>query len=692
MGQGVTVQTFAFGGGLDTNSAGLAVNPSALIYGNNYEPLAEGYGRVDGYERCDGRTAPSAAEYYGLSFTSGTAAFVAADTITGLTSGATGIVIGSPAISSGAYGTSDAVGMVAIVATSGTFQAAEALRVGGVTRATCSGAAVLLDAPDDDQQTTWHEATEAYFRALIGVVPGEGDVRGVAIHNGSVYAWRDNVGATKLLGYKASAAGWVALTESYRIAFTTGLAASIVDGASIVGGTSAATATVVRVVVTSGSFAAGNAAGWLHVTGVTGTFQAAEFIKVGGTNRATCSGAQTANTFTAGGRVRTKSHNFYGASSRYRLYGVTTTSYGFELVSDVMCPIFTGMTTDKPLRMFVMAQHLFFTFAGGSLQFAAAGEPHVWSPILGAGEIGLGTEVTDAVQSNDTATAIFGEQKVAILTGTGSSDFSLNVLTEEAGCDADSAQRIARTVYVDKRGLRSLDATQAFGDFSTGTLSGQFEAYFKSKRRALATVRGSIISRTKSHYRLFWSDGTGLAVYMGTKIPQAIPFDYAYTPTCFAEGDLSDGEALLVGCTDGYVRRLDSGTNFDGTAITAVCMTPFNHFKSPMQDKRFRKVTLELQGSPLSTISITAQFDYGDINQPIDDGQTISVRGSGGFWDISSWNEFYWDDPFEGTGEVYIDGQGRNASFVLANTSALTETRHILQAYSVHFSPRKMKR
>lgn len=685
--------TYAFKGGIDTNSAALAVPPEALVYGLNYEPIAEGYGRVDGYERYDGRQAPSDTGYWAIAFTGGVTEFAVDDTVTGAISGATGTVLELPTVTSGAFDDNDAVGNLALGSVSGTFQSGEPLQVSAVTYATAASLAVAGGASSIEIDRRWLNLAREAKRALIAKPTGSGAIRGVAVHNGTVYAWRDNAGATECLGYRATASGWTALTQSRRLAFTAGQAAAVAEGDTITGGTSGATATVIRVVVTSGSFAANDAAGWLHVTGQSGTFQAAENIQVSASTRATASGNSTINSFPAGGRYRCISHNFYGSADRYRLYGANGVGYAFEMVNHVMVPIITNMpTADTPTHVFEIRQHLGLVFAGGSVQISEPGEPLEWEPLVGAGELGLGTEITDVVQANETAVALFGEQRIATLTGNDTSDFQVTELTEEAGADPDTAQRIARTMYLDRRGLRSLDATQAFGNFKTGTLSAQFEAYFKRKRDRGIEAVGSLVSRTKSQYRLWWDDGTGLSVYMGDKVPAAIPFDYDYTPTCFAQGELSDGEALFVGASDGYVYRLDSGTSFDGTGIVAACMTPFNHFGSIMQNKTFRKVTLELDGSPQATIRILAQYDYGDSAQPIDFGSRFDVRAGGGLFNVGYYSEFYWDDPVEGTAECYIDGFGRNAAFVFTSEADPVEPPHVLQAYSVHFSPRGMKR
>lgn len=696
------VATFAFNGGLDTNSAALATDPGYLISGMNYEPLAEGYGRVQGFERYDGKTAPSAASFWLLGFDQGAQVIAQGDTITGATSGATASVILPPIDFTGGWGTSDAAGSLLLASVTGTFQDNETLNVSGVPSAVVNGTIEENTASTEALAVTYKETVQDWHRNLIAKVPGEGSVLGVAVHNGTVYAWRNNVGSTKAVMFRASAAGWVQSADVRRMPFTLGTS-EIAEGDIVTGATSGAFGTVHRIRIDSGTWAGGDAAGALWLTSVTGTFVAAEILRVSAVDSATGDVA-TLQSFPPGGRYRTIGHNFYGAANLHRLYGVNGVGKAFEVKDHVPVFLDTGMETDTPTRIFEIGNHLGLVFPGGSLQFSGTADPLAWSPLLGAGEIGFGTEVTDVVQANETAVAIFGEQKIATLTGSDVNNFVLDVLTEEAGADADSAQRIARTVYVDKRGLRDLVATQAFGNFKAGALSGRFERYFRAKRKAGAAIVGSFLSRTKSHYRLVWDDGTGLAVYMGAKDPSAIPFELDdVRPSCFGQGELADGEGIFMGGADGYVYRIDSGTNFDGERIRAFAMTPFNHFGNPMQEERFHWVALELEAPAQASIGITVQFDYAEGHQPISGEADFAVIGSpgnadflvsggGGSWDSAIWNQFYWSAPIEGTATTTIDGVGRNASFVFATYATLTEEPHVLQAYSVSRSRRKMRR
>ncbi|SKB32373.1 hypothetical protein [Sphingopyxis flava] len=695
-----SASTYAFAGGLDLVSAALAVPPSRLIAGMNYEPLAEGYGRVDGYERFDGRPSPSTASYWLLPFDGGAIAITAGTDIVGGTSGATGRVIVEPVDFTGSWGSGTAAGTLILTNVSGDFVDNEEIRVAGVARALAAGPSTEDSAPTETARSTYLKAAQAYRRALIDKVPGQGPVRGVFSLFGDTYAIRDNVGATQGKLYKATASGWTVLTLGYRLTFTTGLL-EIVEGETLTGGTSGATVRVDRLVKNEGDWGT-DAAGYIIATLLTGTLEV-EALKRGGDTVATLT-AIAPVTLPPGGKYRTIGHNFYGSADRYAIYAASGVGPAFEFDGTVLTPIDTGMDDDRPVRVFEIAQHLGLVFRGGSVQISSIGEPLLWDAVQDASEIGFGTEVTDVVQANETAVVLFGQQKIGILTGRDSDTFQLEELTEEAGSEPDTAQRVGQTIYIDRRGMRSLTATQAFGNFKTGTLSLLIEPYFRSKRRSGATTVLSYVSRTKSQYRLIWSDGTGLSVYMGGKVPEAIPFALGMQPYVAVTTELDDGtEGIFVGAEDGYVYRIDSGTSQDGEPIKGFVMTPFNGLGAPLQDDRVFKLVLEMQAPANARIGVTAQFDYGDGQQPIagnrdftvqgaGDGIDFLVAGGGGDWSIAAWNEFFWSSPVEGLAEAYVDGIGRNVSFIIAADSDELEDPHILQAYTVYHSRRKLRR
>ena len=683
------IAVYSFRGGLDTTSPALLTSPSAVIASSNYEPLAEGYGRIEGYERLDGRLPPTEAAFWSIDFKYGSSPPLHLDVVTGISSGAIGIVMSDVVVTAGDWSAHSAEGSFAITAIVGTFTAGEMLSKGGTPFAKTIDAPRYMGAPDLAVRQQRLAAAQNYYRSLIGPVPGSGPVRGVAVHQGDVFAWRDNADGTEGVMYRATASGWAAVSLGRLIAFSVGTI-QINEGDVILGATSGATATVKRVVRQSGNWGT-TAAGYLVIASQTASF-AGEYIKIAGAVAATVT-PDVAITLPAGGRYNTITHNFFGSASTYGLYGANGVGSAFEYMNGIFCPIRTGTPDDAPQIVFEVSEHLGLTYRGGSVQISAPGEPTIFEVAQGAFEIGFGTDITDVVQSNESSVAIFGEKKISILSGRDADTFSLAELTEEAGAFAHTAQRVARTIYIDNRGLRDLAATQTSAGFKAGTLSAMFDRFMRVRIDKGHAPVGSIVSRAKTQYRVFWNDGVGLSVWLGGKGVEALPFNYgSLAPYCFATGSIDVDELILAGSHDGYVYRLDRGNTHDGQPFDFYLVTPFNHFGSAAQEDRFHKVVIEMSAPNYTSIGVTAMFDYGDGEKPIARGDFFVLFGDGGLWNSVDWNDFVWSAAVEGRAEAPIDGIGRNASFIFAGTSEAQADPHVLQAYIVYRSPRKFKR
>lgn len=508
-------------------------------------------------------------------------------------------------------------------------------------------------------------------RAAIGPVPGSGSVRGIASYLGVRYAWRDNAGGTAGVMHKATATGWVAVDLGYSVDFTSGGATEIEEGDTITGAVSGATATVKAVVKTGGTWADGDAVGYLVLSDVVGVFQA-ENLNVNGVDLATIAAAPAAQTFPAGGRYYTKNHNFYGASFLKRMYGCNGVGRGFEFDGETMVFIRTGMVDDKPMRVSVFKQHLFFGFAGGSGQHSETGAPRQWSAVLGAGEIAVGSEIVDFVSSVN-ALHILTVDQINTLMGSDASDWVMEPLSYEEGhgAIAHTAQTVGAPLYMDVGGLRSISVTQQFGNFKLGALVNQIGPTILAKRRAGVFPVASVVAKAKDQYRVFYEDGTGISVYFGRKYAEPMVFDLGKVMTCIcSELDADTGERLFFGADDGYVYELDVGTSFDGEVIEAFLQLPWDHEGSPWTLKRWHKAILEMDANPETQIGMMAEFDYGNEEQGTLPQQDFTVSGGGGLWDASNWDEFYWSSPAEGQAECYLDGQGKNMSLTIVSTSA----------------------
>lgn len=683
--------SFFFAGGLDTNSPAFGMKPGAVLNALNYEPLVEGYGRIEGYERLDGRPAPSEATFYAVQFEGGTVPVSSGDLVTGGTSGASAIVVADAALDSGSFDDGNAVGTFGVIDMLGEFVAGEPFIIGGETCGLVSYDPSERYAPTIELRAAWLRAAQNVRRGFIGKVPGSGPVRGVAIHNNEIFAWRDNADATAGGMWKATATGWQQVNLGHKLSFSAGVV-QFVEGDVILGATSGATATIARLVKNAGDWGT-TASGYIILSALAGTFINGEAIKVAGVNVATASGADAAMTLPAGGRYMAISHNFYSKDSTYSMYAVNGVGPAFEYCNGVFCPIVTGSDIDTPIYIGEIANHLLLFWEHGSLQFSTPGEPLLYDVVQGAGEVGFGTRITNVVQANDTAIAIFGERRIAMFSGTDQDTFQLSELTEDAGAFPWTAQRIGKTIYVDARGLRDLSASQNYGDFKAGTISALFDRYMNNRLSSGLAPVASIVSKKKSHYRLFWPDGQGLSVLMAKKNVEAIPFSTGeMRVSCTFCGDINHQEYILAGAEDGFVYRMDSGNTYDGEAFDYFIMTPFSNYGDPAREYRYHKIIVEMIAPIYTKIGIRALFDYEDGEKEMTVGNPFILYGGGALWNTANWNEFIWSAASNGLAECTIDGLGRNASFLFAGTTEEEQDHHVLQSYTIFRSPRRFKR
>lgn len=655
----VQYELIRLGGGLDQVTPTLSLAPGVARTAVNFEcSITGGYTRIAGYERFDGRPNPSDASYSTLTAAI-TGSIAAGNTITGATSGATGVVF----IVSGTT--------VGYTKATGTFQAGETIRVGGVPQGTVTALGPATPLTSQESAQYLNLAADVY-RTDIQAVPGSGAIRGVAFYNGVVYAWRNNAGNTALVMHKSTGSGWSAIPYGVELSFTAGVNA-LVDGNTVTGQTSGATGTIKRVVVESGSWAGNDAAGRLIFASVTGTFQLGENIRIGATTYAHAGGAQTAITALPNGQVETVVANFGGNVNTTRLYGCdgVNRAFEFDFTQEVYVPLNTGMAVDRPDHIAFHKNHLFLSF-DSSVQHSAIGDPYVWSPVFGAGEIALIDSVTAfLVLPGDQSTgamAIYADDNTFMLYGTSSADWNLVSYNVGTGAKAFSAQNLVSSFAFDDRGIMRLKTTLNYGNFDAAALTLNIRP-FVQQRRNLVTASG--VNREKSQYRVFFSDGSGLYTtlvndnYMGS-----MPVQFAHAVACMCDGENPDGsETAFFGSTNGYVYRLDVGTSFDGDEIGASLILTYDTAKSPRMLKRWRRASLEIDGSAYAEFSFNYSLAYSSTSVPQGLQESYSTNLSASFWDSVNWDSFIWDGRTLAPSEVEVVGTGENIAVQISCNS-----------------------
>lgn len=668
--------TIVLYGGLDQVTPTMQKKPGYCRRAQNYEAsINGGYRRIAGYERFDGRVKPSAAQYGILNVTI-TGSFSPGNIITGVTSGATAVVI-AVVTGAGSY--------LAITKIVGTFVSGETLNVGGSGQGTTTSTVALNAAPTQQLHASYKNLAADQYRTDILAIPGSGAVLGIWRYNGVTFGFRNNAGGTAAAIYKSTSAGWVNVPLGEEVSFTAGNS-NVNDGDTLTQG--AVTATIKRAVVTSGT--SPNLVGRLVIFArAGGSFGAGAATSTGG-GALTLSGVQTAITLAPSGRYEFITSNFGGSTSTRRVYGCDRVNRGFEFDGSDFgyVPISTGMVTDAPEHVLEHKKQLFFSF-GPSAQHSGPGLPYQWSPIVGAGELAMGDDITGFMVQpgfeGGGALAIFTRNRTSILYGSGTADWSLTPYRDELGAYPYTMQDVAYTVFLDDRGVTSLQTAQTFGNFAHATLSNLIRRLINQQRtKAVA----SCISRDLSQYRLFFSDKTSLYfTIVGQKVIGIMPMSFPETVRCVVSLEESDGsEEIYFGSDDGWVFQMEKGTSFDGDNIEAYIDLSYSFQGSPRLRKRYRRALIELEGQSYAEFFFGYNLGYGslDFEQPA----ALPINLSSVFWDNFTWDNFTWDGSTLVPNAVSLDGTANNISISIRSDSDYFEPL-IITGLVLSYTPRR---
>jgi len=661
-------------GGLDQHTPTLSLKAGALRESKNWEAsINGGYSRIKGYERFDGRPNPSDAVYGTLTLNV-TGSLAVGDVMTGVTSAATAKVI---------YRNGS---LVVTTKQTGLFVAAETINVGGTPRATVT--TIGGSEPALDFRARMLNLAADEYRNDILVVPGSGPIRGVFQFLGVTYAFRDNIGGTASILYKSTAGGWTLVPFNHSLPFSNANT-SVQVGDTLTQFTS--TATIIRVIVETGTLASGTNTGRLLITAPSGgNFSAGAATSTGG-------GALTINLGNAipvlspGG---TYEFDVGTVAAEKRVYGVDGVNKAFEFDGTTLVQIaVAGNSPDAPKHLLVHSGHLLLSY-GNSLQNSGIGDPFNWTVTAGGGERQADGEITILKRLSGSqatpAAAVCSDESTQILYGSSNADFQLVSYEDSTGAKAKSAQRLGGLLVLDDHGVTNVATSQNFGNFVSNSLTLNIRSYMQ-ERRNLCT--GSMVLRDKSQFRLFFSDGSGLYLTMANgKLIGAMPVVFPNIVRCVSRGETPNGaETAYFGSDSGYVYRLEAGTSFDGAAIDWDLTTVYANQRRIRRDKRYRSATFEVSGNSYAQFNVIFDLDYGSTRRRQQTSEeSIELALSEFNWDEFVWDEFTWDGKGLLPTTNKIKGSGENIAVRVFGSSDYFD-QFTLNSVVLTYSLRKRK-
>lgn len=357
-------------------------------------------------------------------------------------------------------------------------------------------------------------------------------------------------------------------------------------------------------------------------------------------------------------------------------------------------------TTVYPTTITVFKNRLFLGYPDGRLFFSSVGDPTDFDAATGgAGVIEYNKTITNLQVTPGDTLAVFLDDSVQLLTSLYDLDvtntsavatykFKQDEFSNRSGAYPRTVQRIlGKMLYMNDRGLSSMETSDTFGDFEAASLS-------KNVQKGLLALKGlvstSIVDREKNQYRVFFSNG--LAYFVTFNIEKAVrgitTIIYDHPVLTTSEGLDENGNDFKIFTSDtGYVYKMDSGTSFDGGVIRTRMDTSFYAYGTPSNWKKFYKIVLETTSSKDLTIYGRFTFNYNSAEMPSTTLQTYQALADvgTGIYGISPWGSFTYGIGTIQTPTLYIQGVGNNMSIILTTESAY-ESPHTIHNAIIDYS------
>lgn len=681
-------------GGLDLVTPPIEAEGGKCVEALNvYEAVKGGYTTLLGYEEFDGRPAPSKATYYHIYGSS------VVGTPTELAVGAS-LSIGTftTTIAANQY---DGAGDVVLIGSESSGDTPDTTDY-PVTVTIGSGTFVVntlipLGRPSQSWETgtysSYLDVVQERRRNLISSPTGTGSIKGVAQINGEVLAWR-NASGTGSVAYKASSTGWQAIpyAEIYEVDVSAGTAATVGavcnSGEIVILG--------VYDYITTGSASADTGKRVYTVKRVSGSVPTSFTNDVGSVNHGSVLGQVAWQPAAVTGSVSYINHNFYGGSSTYNTYfgdGVNVPMW-YSTADNVISPIATNYRVLSEVAGYVVAfnSRLFISTTGGTFITSVAGSPEILDGTLGSAELGVGDTITGFAKTSSTTLAIFTTHSTWGLTGKDSSDWVLQLISQNSGARAGCIAQTDDVFSSDDRGIAKLSRTQTLGGFAAATITDDVQPRFQGLNQ-YATCATTL--RSLNQMRFFYGGSCLIASQISYNANGKDSVRFGITEASYPVGvrnisteeDLSGLERTFFGGDDGNVYQMDSGNNHNGLSMSATVTLQHNHFGTPTTKKRFMGVGLE------AVVRAPTEFEFyytmNDARKTFNRGKASFVGGD------SRWDSAVFDLALFGAStltrdKITLKGTGYNIQFSFYR-KATQDPQASLTGYTLRYKERGLE-
>jgi hypothetical protein len=301
----------------------------------------------------------------------------------------------------------------------------------------------------------------------------------------------------------------------------------------------------------------------------------------------------------------------------------------------------------------------------------------------GFNEDGFNTGASDpagSISVDDTVVAlkvfrdslfIFCESRIFKLTGSTSSNFSVEPVTRNIGCiNSFTVQEFAGDlIFLGPDGLRTVAATARIGDTELGTISKNIQTVFDENISDAGSF-DSVVIPDKTQYRIFFTkDGQGQTLSKGAicvlkkeafEFSETRGIQVACTDTFVESGNV----IVLHGDTTGFIQRQESGNDFDGTAILGRYRSPDMSFGDSGIRKHMQRVIINYKPEADINADLILRYDNEDTdsarpaNYPLDTANVAAQYGSATYSTEGSATQFVYGGPTQPLVRQPVEGSG----------------------------------
>ena len=266
---------------------------------------------------------------------------------------------------------------------------------------------------------------------------------------------------------------------------------------------------------------------------------------------------------------------------------------------------------------------------------------------------------------------IFCESRIFKLTGSSSSDFSVQPVTRNIGCiNSFTVQEFAGDlIFLGPDGLRTVAATARIGDTELGTISKNIQTVFDENISDAGSF-DSVVIPDKTQYRIFFTkDGQGQSLSKGAicvlkkeafEFSETRGIQVACTDTFVESGNV----IVLHGDTTGFIQRQESGNDFDGTAILGRYRSPDMSFGDTGIRKHMQRVIINYKPEADIDADLILRYDNEDTdsarpaNYPLDTANVAAQYGSATYSTQGSATQFVYGGPTQPLVRQPVEGSG----------------------------------